>query len=169
MRMQANAPPCSRCGLLIDESGAVATRCILLTCFPYLCSPIITPVAVMPLPQVITRFSISSGRFSVCAATAVSSVSPYPMILMPYWTIKLFSCAASSFARACKMLWRPERAASTMDAPYFIASRGIGRAATLSRVVPPYTILHGIPFARATAAVMGACGEWMLQYVSRLL
>ena len=67
------------------------------------------------------------------------------------------------------MLWRPERAASTMDAPYFIASRGIGRAATLSRVVPPYTILHGIPFARATAAVMGACGEWMLQYVSRLL
>ena len=56
-----------------------------------------------------------------------------------------------------------------MDAPYFIASRGIGRAATLSRVVPPYTILHGIPFARATAAVMGACGEWMLQYVSRLL
>lgn len=140
-----------------------------MTRFPYLCSPIITPVAVMPLPQVITRFSISSGRFSVCAATAVSSVSPYPMILMPYWTIKLFSCAASSFARACKMLWRPERAASTMDAPYFIASRGIGRAATLSRVVPPYTILHGIPFARATAAVMGACGEWMLQYVSRLL
>lgn len=93
------------------RSGAVATRCILLTRFPYLCSPIITPVAVMPLPQVITRFSISSGRFSVCAATAVSSVSPYPMILMPYWTIKLFSCAASSFARACKMLWRLERVA----------------------------------------------------------
>ena len=29
MRMQANAPPCSRCGLLIDESGAVEKVVVL--------------------------------------------------------------------------------------------------------------------------------------------
>ncbi|MFR0872626.1 MAG: hypothetical protein ACLSG5_15265 [Oscillospiraceae bacterium] len=87
---------------LMDESAPVRGRGYEvhpLTRFPYLCSLIITLVAVIPLPQVITRFYIVR-EVLVCAATAVRSVSPYPMILMPYWTIKLFSCAASSFARA---------------------------------------------------------------------
>ena len=116
----------------------------------------------MPLPHVITRFSISSGIFSTCAATAPRRTSECPERLIPYWTMKS-SGPFNSLAFAYSTLWRPLLVASKTVAPYFKHRRGMGLSSSFARLVPPYNILHRFPKASAAAAVIGACGLCMLQ------